>query len=230
MNNTVAILDSFYAYSFGCKPENLRDNNLTLVSKEDIGIKFAKGYPLGFLSMDTKNGCIAVVKNDFVEHVKSILENKTRIDMISRFNIVSAIEKRTFLKEWFTGVRFYCDKNSFIDCSFGKIEDITNSDEWAIDYCKKWHGKVFGQIADGKIVSRAAVKILSDDVADLRVETDNDHRGKGYAKSVVSAALKQIFDSGRVAGWGTDVDNKASINTAVSVGFEYYADDFGCII
>jgi RimJ/RimL family protein N-acetyltransferase len=106
---------------------------------------------------------------------------------------------------------------------------LPDEDDHALLLHSTWGGKVFGQIADGKVVSWAAVKPLSDVVWDLSIETVPEHRGRGYARSAVSAALRHVFASGRLAGWGCDRTSVASLRTALSVGFRRYALDFGCV-
>ncbi len=91
-----------------------------------------------------------------------------------------------------------------------------------------WGGKVFGRLIDGQVVSWVAVKPLSEVVWDLSVETLPEHRGQGHAKWAVSLALRFVFQEGRLAGWGCDRDNMASLAVARAVGFEEYALDFGC--
>ncbi|MGB9620497.1 MAG: GNAT family N-acetyltransferase, partial [Armatimonadota bacterium] len=139
-----------------------------------------------------------------------------------------ALDPMIDVEFWFRGFRLYCDPASFIDRTFGDVRDVSNEDARARQMHGFWGGPVFGQIVDGKAVALCAVKPLSDVVWDLSVETLPNYRGKGYAKSTVSAALRYCLDNGRIAGWGCDRDNTASLRTALSVGFKHYALDFGC--
>ena len=122
----------------------------------------------------------------------------------------------------------YCEPGGFTDCSFGEVRDVADRDESAWHMRDTWGGPVFGQIADGKVVTWCAIKPLSDIVWDLSIETHPQYRGRGYAKSTVSAALKHVFANDRLVGWGCDRDNPASLRTALSVGFKHYALDLGC--
>jgi RimJ/RimL family protein N-acetyltransferase len=129
---------------------------------------------------------------------------------------------------WFRGFRLYCEPGGFIDQSFGEVRDVADQDESAWHMRDTWGGPVFGQVVDGRVVTWSAIKPLSETVWDLTIETRKEYRGRGYARSAVSAAVKHCFENGRLVGWGCDRDNVASLRTALSVGFRHYALDFGC--
>ncbi|MCE5324210.1 GNAT family N-acetyltransferase [bacterium] len=73
------------------------------------------------------------------------------------------------------------------------------------------------------------MKPLSDVVWDPTIQTLPEYRGMGYAKSAVSAAVKYILDNGKIATWGADRTNIASLHTAHALGFQDYGLDFGCV-
>ena len=139
-----------------------------------------------------------------------------------------AIRPLVRVRLFFRGRRFYSAPESFIDRSFGEVRDVADEDEDAWHMRDTWGGPVFGQIIDGRVVTWCAVKPLSEVIWDLSIETRPEYRGRGYARSAASAAVRHCFENGRLVGWGCNRHNIASIRTALSVGFRDYALDFGC--
>lgn len=86
-------------------------------------------------------------------------------------------------------------------------------------------GIVYGVVADDKVVSVAYAHrsgAMEDIVADLGVVTASPWRGRGFAKTAVSHAVRHVTRSGGEARYGTKPDNVGSIATARSVGFVPY--------
>lgn len=55
----------------------------------------------------------------------------------------------------------------------------------------------------------------------VEVVTKNEYRGQGYGKAVASAATAQICSQDGLALWVAQVENKASIRLARSIGYEF---------
>lgn len=226
----VEMLDRLYASELGCRPEDFYSGKTTLVSLERVGgIRFAKGIPLVVFSIAKTTGAVVSVLPQLKDAADRAIEGRTTLD--DAWDAVeSAVTPLVDAKCWFRGCRFYCSSETFADQEFGEVRDMTDTDEIAAGLHAKWGGRVFGQIVDGRAVTWAAVKPLSDVVWDLSIQTLPEHRGRGYAKSAVSAAMKHIFENGKLAAWGADRTNLASLRTARSVGFEEYGLDFGCVV
>jgi GNAT superfamily N-acetyltransferase len=56
--------------------------------------------------------------------------------------------------------------------------------------------------------------------AEIGVVTHSDQRGKGYAKWILSYLIKQCIQAGITVEWSCNVDNQASLNTGLKMGFE----------
>lgn len=228
LTDTLQKLDIFYAGALDCAPVDLRSGELKIVPCSDIDIEFAKGYPLAVYGVDTGEGTVLAVQAELATALAglefSTLDNPD-CDALERI-----LNPHIQGLDWFRGIRLYCDSTTFTSRRIGEVRAVTQDDPTACELHAKWGGEVFGQVVDGGVVSWAAVKPLSDIVWDLRVDTLPEHRGRGYAASVVSAAISHILDSGRITGWGTDRYNTASLKTAQAVGFAHYALDFGCVL
>ena len=109
------------------------------------------------------------------------------------------------------------------DAALGRAEGIYVPDECLAK------GTAFGFIQDGLIVSVAYAHqsgIMTDQVADIGVETTSRCRRKGFAKAAVSALVADFTSRGGEARYGCHPDNTASMATARCVGFVPYAESF----
>lgn len=229
--STIERLDAYYALRLGCVPEDLNSERLTVVANEKVAeIRFAKGIPLAVYALSKGNGSVISVLPRLLGPTRAAIVDRPPSGLGDALcdALEWALDSQIRANFWFRGYRLYCEPGGFIDRSFGQVRDIAGEEARARQMHDFWGGPVFGQIVDGKTVTWCAVKPLSDVVWDLSIETRPEYRGRGYAKSTVSVALKYCFDHGRVAGWGCDRENTASLRTALSVGFKHYALDFGC--
>ena len=232
MSATTDLLDKHYAAQLGCAPADLDSGRLVVAPNENVGgIRFARGIPLAVYALSKSAGAVISVLPRLEEAAHTAIAGRvpSGLDDDLCGALERALDPMVNARLWFRGFRAYCDSETFIDCAFGEVRKVTTDDEVAIELNRRWGGPVFGQIVDGKAVSWCAVKPLSDIAWDLSIETHPEHRGRGYAKSAVSAAVRHILDSGKLATWGCDRDNPASLRTAISVGFQHYALDFGCL-
>lgn len=231
MSNTLCIMNNFYAQALGCTPAALEADGVTIVPNEDMDIRIAKGIPLALYAIIQPWGTVIAVKPELSDQLSQLIQKLHAVTFTNEVcdELVRELTPLLHTPDWFIGCRLFCEASSFIDRSFGNVHAVTHEDPYAIELNHKWGGKVFGQIVDNRVVSWAAVKHISDITWDLRVDTLPEYQGKGYAKSVVSAAVKHIFDNGKLAGWGTDRTNTGSLRTANAVGFQTYSLDIGCI-
>lgn len=229
-NNTIEQLDNFYSNALGCTPADLNSGRLTTIAYEQIsGIRFAKGSPLALFSIGKGSGAVVSVLPSLYDTAISTLSSSSTLDDDACRVLEAALTPIVQPEFWFEGSRLYCDVTTFIDLTKGDVRDVTYMDETAAGIHAKWGGRVYGQIVDGKVVSWAGIKPLSDVGWDLTIQTLPEYRGKGYAKNAVSAAVRHILDNGRIATWGADRTNIASLRTAHALGFQDYGLDFGCV-
>lgn len=60
---------------------------------------------------------------------------------------------------------------------------------------------------------------VSEKIVDIGIETNEKHRGKGYAKIVASAMVDEILKQGKTPAWACDITNEGSKRLACSLGF-----------
>jgi len=125
---------------------------------------------------------------------------------------------------------FACDAGIFRRHAAGECVRLTDSsippaDGLALPTHCFPDGVAYGVIVDGRVASVAYAHragVLEDCVADIGVETAPQYRGRGYAKTVVSAVVADFAASGGEARYACDPANTASIRTAAAVGFVPY--------
>jgi len=229
--SAIELMDRHYAGELGCDAGDLNSGRMVIVGSEKREIRFAKGSPLAVYAIAKASGTVLSVRPRIRDAVNAIVGKMGACELSDTVcdAIEAVVKPLVDVKFWFKGRRLYCEPGSFTDLRSGEVRVVTDYDEHAMMLHQKWGGEVFGQIVDEKVAAWAAVKPLSDVAWDLSIETLPEYRGRGYAKSVVSAAVKYIFENDRLAAWGTDRDNIASLRTAWAVGFVDYALDFGCV-
>ncbi|MFN3485748.1 MAG: GNAT family N-acetyltransferase [Planctomycetota bacterium] len=82
---------------------------------------------------------------------------------------------------------------------------------------------LFGLFREGDLVAVSGYVVMGNVLAYIGVITHPAHRGKGYAKAVVSAAAEDALNRGFVAQWRTPEANEAAVALARSMGFQPYA-------
>jgi GNAT superfamily N-acetyltransferase len=81
----------------------------------------------------------------------------------------------------------------------------------------------FGLFVGGKLVAASGYLNMGGLLAYIGVVTHPAHRGKGYAKSAVSACMSAALDKGLFPMWRTLQANETAVLLAGSMGFEQYA-------
>lgn len=80
--------------------------------------------------------------------------------------------------------------------------------------------------AQAQIISRAGVREESRCVSEIGVRTEVEAlRGRGLAKTVVTAATEAILAAGRVPLYVHSATNFASQKVALALGYQHYADE-----
>lgn len=228
--NPAQLLDRHYAGELGCLPADFDSGKVRVVSCPCISrIRFAKGVPLALFAIARDKGTVVSVLPGLVDAAQQALEQRSELDDPACDLLEQALTPLLESPSWFRGCRLYCTADTFVDLSTPEVVDLSHASKSTRSSSKKWGGPVFGELVQGSVAAAAVVKVLSDSAWDVGVATDERFRGRGYAKRAVSAAVRYILEQGRIATWGCDRDNHASLAVARAVGFQPYGLDFGCI-
>ena len=109
------------------------------------------------------------------------------------------------------------------------IEEMNKVSDFGCPIESIQDGTAFGVIVDGKIVSRSSTIPTPNATKKfglvwLGVETLPEYRRRGYAKAVVSGTTETILSRGQIPVYDHATWNKASENTAKSLGYQFYGE------
>jgi GNAT superfamily N-acetyltransferase len=109
------------------------------------------------------------------------------------------------------------------------VSQISGREAQTSWYHLHFDGPVFvARNEHGHVVSWAAIKLKSDDVWEMAVVTEATYRGRGLARSVVSAATRAALDAGKVPLYLHDIQNHASARVCRGLGYQLYGHEFTC--
>lgn len=129
------------------------------------------------------------------------------------------------------GHALYCEPERFEPVDRREIERLACDDPQAEGLREHFDGPIFvARASGGKIASWAAIKLKSDDVWEIAVTTEDEYRGRGLAKVVVSAATQHILESGRVPMYVHDHSNQPSAKVARALGYEEFGVEAYCSV
>lgn len=81
------------------------------------------------------------------------------------------------------------------------------------------YGKGYALCNGTQIVSEAYSNYQSQDYAEIGIATHPDYLRKGMATKIGSYWVKKCIEQHKIPVWSCNADNKASINTAIKIGF-----------
>lgn len=128
---------------------------------------------------------------------------------------------------------FALDREDFVDLQRHEVERI--GPEWALMIAKFWEpewtaepyvrsrieaGPAVGVYQDGDLVAWALTHFETEHVSMMGfLHVKEEHRGKGYAKSVSAALIKEILKRGKTPALHVYVDNVPSLELTPQLGF-----------
>jgi GNAT superfamily N-acetyltransferase len=97
---------------------------------------------------------------------------------------------------------------------------LPTSDPRVLPWLRPFNGEVLvGFTASGEAAAGVGRKFHNDAGHELAVVTDEDHRGEGWARRLVSQAARRVLDDGAIPTYLHAEDNVASAKTADAAGF-----------
>jgi GNAT superfamily N-acetyltransferase len=82
---------------------------------------------------------------------------------------------------------------------------------------------IFAAFAEAAVASAAGARLLPGNVAHIGVATSSGHRGRGFGRAVVTAALAHAIDQEHLAQYQTLLANRGAMSIAQVLGFERFA-------
>jgi predicted GNAT family acetyltransferase len=99
--------------------------------------------------------------------------------------------------------------------------------EWEHSGIERAHSELFGLFVDGRLVAVAHYSMWQPYAASIGVFTHPEHRGKGYGRVVVSAAMADAFNRGHVVLYQALASNAPSVRLAERLGCRTYGYTLG---
>lgn len=96
---------------------------------------------------------------------------------------------------------------------------ISAADPVVPEWLRPFGGDVLVLVDDGRYVAGVGLKRHDDDVWEISVGTEEEARGRGLARRLVTTAARAIVDAGRTPTYLHDPSNHASAKVAEASGF-----------
>jgi len=234
-------LDIYYAEAFGKEPGLLQqpDIHLTTISMQQALAPFFKNSALIIhapIQGDHLRPCIFMAHPQLLRPLRSFLEKMTTEQVFA----ASVLEHLTALvSAEFPGasappgglliISRFVTRASFRPFYGPESASVERLDERTIAHIlllSRYSGGVYVvRDADQQIISRAGIRHESEQVWEIGVRTEIEAmRGRGLAKTVVTAATEAILEAGRVPLYVHSATNVISERVALALGYQRYAD------
>jgi len=246
INNSENMLDRFFSVYLDTDIASVHPQTLKVVATERRKRREV-GY--GFIHVVwillCRNKCIVSTQPQLQDAIKKLFSGITDFGIIreKQFHakLVDICIREGFNKELLSianGLRYICLPCNFVAISDANIQAIVHNTARKIrrDLSEGGVGNLdssitqktaFAYFKNGLPVAFCLTHDIGhmvDQIGDIGgIFTSKSHRGRGYAKAVLSATTKALIKSGRVPTYGTSDTNLASQATAKSVGYTDYA-------
>lgn len=234
-------LDSYYAEAFGKEPGLLQQPgiHLTTISMQQALAPFYKNSALIIHAparADHVRPCVFMAHPQLLHPLRAFLADRT----IEQLFAARALAQLTDLViTEFPGasvppgglliISRFVTRESFCPFHGPESAGVERLDEYTIAHVlllSRYSGGVYVlRDGDKQIVSRAGIRYESAQVWEIGVRTEVEAmRGRGLAKTVVTAATEAILEAGRVPLYVHSATNVISERVALALGYQRYAD------
>lgn len=241
-SGTLHRLHRHFAEQLGCRPEDLACGNRQVVSSEHRDDGSAPGPATPLWALRRENGWVISVTPDAYPPAHSLLQalpsNQDPLSETARHRLHETVGQVSPVSFSYAGLQLYTDRALFTPFSAHPARCLTPDDlhllqsshhPMAREVERLRAGDLFAVLEAGEVRSFAYLRRLSDEVWEIVVETAAPYRGRGYGKSVVSAATEAVLQRGHIPVYSCDEFNVASRRLAESLGYRTYAEDFVCL-
>lgn len=229
---TIRKVDAFWALYFGCSPQEIAGAQTIVVSHAAL-----QGYE-GALAFRHVDGLIVSVPASVPEVERAKLRQAPPAEAFDpRFlGKVFVVSTDKVTGPGWVGI---VDQQDFKPVQ-STARLLGDADEGAIGKLAEACGEVAGQrgallqirrplyglFQGSDLVAASGYVVMGSVLAYIGVVAHPAHRGKGFAKMVVSSAVADAFAKGLVAQWRTTQANEGAVALARSMGFRQYASTY----
>lgn len=231
-------LSSFWSDSLGC-PEKAIESPRTGVFTREIKTDYNKNHEKKDVDVLIRNEeAIISCSEEKYDEVKP-LEKEKDICFNQDFLQNAKIDAGEVLGPAFLS---YADEDSFQPCDGERCRRLTAADldvlermkdsaeiaeiEDSIEEDLPSDKPMFGKFVGEELVAVSSYDIWDSTIAFISVFVDEDFRGEGYGKEVVSEAAKDAINENLIPSYRTLEKWSSSVGLAKSLGFERYATTY----
>lgn len=227
--DTLRKVDAYWASYFGCTVEDLNGSSTRVFTHAALG-----SYD-GALAFRHGDACIISVPESSpeIERAKLRAAKPAQAFDAAFLAKVFVINSDKVTGPAWVGV---ADKTSFKPAK-SPARILTAADEAAMRELAEGCGETawkqskiavdrqtnFGLFTGGKLVAASGYLNMGGLLAYIGVITHPDHRGKGHAKSVVTASMTHAIEKGLLPMWRTLEAHDTAVKLAGAMGFQKYA-------
>jgi len=230
-------LDIACAAALGVHPTEVRPDLLILEGA--LGSVVAASSPCPLAVIETFRGVAVRVFDPLRPAIEKLvrqgMQEGAPLSQRNRERIVEAVSARLPIVEVWHDLLHFTDREHFIPWRDHRVRRITGPAEQKRRRAEPKPGELPFHEAHGiyvkrRLVAYADIAARGDYASSLGVFTEQDFRGRGMGKSVVSAATRAILKAGRIPLYSTDESNLASLSVCRSLGYLKFGRDLYCFM
>ena len=227
------LLDAYADDVLACPPALARGGGVHLLSEARRGLPVWHGFTMPIIGLSFAPGAVVACRPDLMNQLRSELGSdvhKSSLDGPALRRLWRAVARSAPNAFTLAGDFRAASATTFVASqSIDRAELLDDADAAALHLRTRFDGAIFGvRGPHGRLVSWCAIKAKSEQVWELAVATENDYRGRGYARDVVAAAARYTLDQGRLPIYIHDRDNSTSAFVARATGFQLYCEIVLC--
>jgi len=157
------------------------------------------------------------------------------LSQANRERIIEVVSARLPIVEVWHDLLHYTDREHFVSWVEHRVRRIGGASERERRKAARRPGETpfheaFGIYVKRRLVAYADIATRGDYACSLGVFTEQEFRGQGMAKSVVSAATRAIMKAGRIPLYSADETNTASLSICRALGYLRFGRDLYCFM
>lgn len=229
---TIGKVDAFWALYFGCSPQEIAGAQTIVVSHLAL-----QGYD-GALAFRHAGGLVVSVPTSVPEVERAQLRQAPPAeafdpkflakvfvigsDKVTGPGWVGIVDHQDF-KPVPSTARLLSDTD---EGAMRKLAEACGEVAWQRSTMLQIRQPLFGLFQGTDLVAASGYVVMGDVLAYIGVIAHPAHRGKGFAKMVVSGAVAEAFRHGLIAQLRTTHANESAVALAQSIGFRHYASTY----
>lgn len=157
------------------------------------------------------------------------------LSQANRDRIIDAVSARLPIVEVWHNLLHYTDREHFVSWVEHRVRRIGGAAERERRKAERRPGETpfhegFGIYVKRHLVAYADIAMRGEYACSLGVFTEQEFRGQGMAKSVVSAATRAIMRAGRIPLYSADETNTGSLSICRALGYLRFGRDLYCFM